>query len=38
MVSNKWQILKHTAKLYDLCALGDGIPDGDVCPPFGAGT
>lgn len=21
MVSNKWQILKHTAKLYDLCAL-----------------
>jgi exopolysaccharide biosynthesis polyprenyl glycosylphosphotransferase len=21
MISNKWQILKHTAKLYDLCAL-----------------
>jgi exopolysaccharide biosynthesis polyprenyl glycosylphosphotransferase len=21
MVSNKWQLLKHTAKLYDLCAL-----------------
>jgi exopolysaccharide biosynthesis polyprenyl glycosylphosphotransferase len=21
MVSNRWQILKHTAKLYDLCAL-----------------